>query len=49
MPSRRSFLKQLAGVSGLLTTPSRAGLLRASFSDDPSAPLRAIAAQRGIL
>src|SRR5580693_6042064 len=51
MPSRRFLLKQagLAGIAGLLATPSRAGLLRASFVDDPSAPLRAIAAQRGII
>jgi endo-1,4-beta-xylanase len=49
MWSRRSFLGQLAGMTGLLTTSSQAGLLRASFAGDSSAPLRAIAAQRGIV
>ncbi len=51
MPTRRSLLGQfaLAGAAGAFATPSSAGLLRAGFVDDQSAPLRAIAAQRGIV
>src|ERR1700722_665372 len=50
LPPRRSLLGQfaVAGAAGPFATPSFAGLLRAGFVDDPSAPLRAIAAQRGI-
>ena len=36
-------------MAGLLTSPSPAGLLRTSFTDDQAAPLRMIAAQRGIV
>ena len=51
MPPRRSLLRQiaLASAAAAISTPSRADLLRASFADDHAAPLRAIAAQRGIV
>jgi endo-1,4-beta-xylanase len=51
MPTRRSLLARLAlaGAAGVFTTPSVAGLLRASVEDNVQAPLRALAAQRGIV